>query len=312
MERILNALVLTPEQRAAFEAAAPGCEQLFMKDADITAGDLARVTVVLGNPSVAAVQAGGGSIRWMHTRSAGADQYMPAGVLPEGAILSSSVGAYGTSVSEHMFAMLLSIMKRLPAYRDQQHQELWQRAGTARTLHGATVLIGGAGDIGSSFAVLCKAMGARTIGIRRNVNKPAEGIDEMAGMDDLDRLLPEADVVALVFPRSPETDGLMNYDRIKLMKPDAILLNAGRGTAIDCEALARALEEGHLFGAGLDVTEPEPLPAGHPLWQQPRALITPHVAGGNSLAITADKIAAIALDNLKRYLAGDPVKNRLK
>ena len=137
MERILNALVLTPEQRAAFEAAAPGCEQLFMKDADITAGDLAGVTVVLGNPSVAAVQAGGGSIRWMHTRSAGADQYMPAGVLPEGAILSSSVGAYGTSVSEHMFAMLLSIMKRLPAYRDQQHQELWQRAGTARTLHGA-------------------------------------------------------------------------------------------------------------------------------------------------------------------------------
>ena len=96
------------------------------------------------------------------------------------------------------------------------------------------------------------------------------------------------------------------------MKPDAILLYAGRGTAIDCEALARALEEGHLFGAGLDVTEPEPLPAGHPLWQQPRALITPHVAGGNSLAITADKIAAIALDNLKRYLAGDPVKNRLK
>lgn len=104
----------------------------------------------------------------------------------------------------------------------------------------------------------------------------------------------------------------MSYERIKRMKPDAILINAGRGTAVDCEALARALSEGHLFGAALDVTDPEPLPAGHPLWKEKRVLITPHVAGGNSLEITAVKIAEIALENLRLYLDGQPVKNRLK
>ena len=101
--------------------------------------------MLLGNPSVAAVREGGTSLRWMHTRSAGADQYMPEGVLPAGAVLSSSVGAYGISVSEHMFAMLMALMKRLPDYRDNQNAEIWKRTGTAKTLRGAKVLIGGAG-----------------------------------------------------------------------------------------------------------------------------------------------------------------------
>lgn len=311
MEKIINALVLTPEQRQQFLDAAPGVPQLFLRDAAITPADLEGATVMLGNPAVDVVQRGGHSLRWLHTRSAGADQYLAPGVLPQGAVLSSSVGAYGISVSEHLFAMLLSIMKRLPEYRDNQAQAVWQRVGTARTLHGARVLIGGAGDIGSSLAVLCKAMGAETVGIRRNAQKPAPGIDRMYTMADLDRLLPECDVVALVFPRSPETDGLMSYERICRMKPDAILLNGGRGTAVDCDALARALAEGRLYGAGLDVTDPEPLPAHHPLWREPRAVITPHVAGGNSLEITATKIAGIALDNLTRYLAGQPVQGRL-
>ena len=312
METILNALVLTPEQRQQFLDAAPGVPQRFLRDADITPADLKGVTVMLGNPPVEAVRQGGQSLRWLHTRSAGADQYQAPGVLPEGAMLSSSVGAYGVSVSEHLFAMLLAILKRLPQYRDNQREERWQRVGTARTLHGAKVLIGGAGDIGSSLAVLCKAMGAETLGIRRNAGKPAPGIDRMYTLADLDRLLPECDVVALVFPRSPETDGLMNEERLRRMKPDAVLLNGGRGPAVDCDALARVLAEGRLYGAGLDVTEPEPLPAGHPLWSEPRAVITPHVAGGNSLAITADKIAGIALENLTRYLAGEQPANRLK
>ncbi len=312
MEKILNALVLTPEQRQQFLDAAPGAEQLFVRDATITPEDLAGVTVMLGNPSVEALRQGGQSLRWMHTRSAGADQYLENGVLSEQTRLSSSVGAYGLSVSEHLFAMLLAIMKRLPQYRDNQAKALWQRVGTARTLQGAQVLVGGAGDIGSSFALLCKAMGAKTLGIRRNIHQPVPGIDSLHTLAELDDLLPQCDVVALVFPRSQETDNLMTYERILRMKPDAILLNGGRGTAVDCAGLAQAMAEGHLYGAGLDVTEPEPLPAGHPLWKEPRVLITPHVAGGNSLDITAVKIADIALENLKHYLAGEPLNNLLK
>lgn len=134
MEKIINALVLSPEQKEAFLAAAPGVEQVFLRDSDITAADLEGATVLLGNPSVAAVREGGTSLRWMHTLSAGADQYMPEGVLPAGAVLSSSVGAYGISVSEHMFAMLMALMKRLPDYRDNQNAEIWKRTGTAKTL----------------------------------------------------------------------------------------------------------------------------------------------------------------------------------
>ena len=244
------------------------------------------------------------SLRWLQTWSAGMDQYQRPGVLPEGVRLTSASGAYGHSVSEHMFAMLLSAMKRLPGYRDLQHEECWTDLGQVKSLAGARVLCVGTGDLGSSFARLCKALGAHTIGIRRDVSKAAEGVDEMYSIAELDRLLPQADVVALNLPHAEDTVHIMDRRRMLLMKEDAILLNAGRGTAVDCGALAQVLEEGHLWAACLDVTDPEPLPAGHPLWRQERAMITPHAAGGNHLPDTAGRIAASALKNLNQFLAG--------
>ena len=104
---------------------------------------------------------------------------------------------------------------------------------------------------------------------------------------------------------------MIHRSRLLRMKPDAILLNGGRGTAVDCAALAEVLEAGHLWGACLDVTDPEPLPADHPLWRQERAVLTPHTAGDDHLSVTADRIAEIALDNLARYLAGRPLRNRV-
>ena len=133
----------------------------------------------------------------------------------------------------------------------------------------------------------------------------------MYGFSELDELLPRADVVALTLPQSPETAGLFGRERLLRLKEDAILLNGGRGSVVDCAALAEVLESGRLWGAGLDVTDPEPLPPEHPLWRQPRALITPHAAGGDHLPDTARRIAAIALDNLGRYLRGDPLRNRV-
>ena len=117
--------------------------------------------------------------------------------------------------------------------------------------------------------------------------------------------------MALTLPQAPETAGLFGRARLLRMKEDAILLNGGRGSVVDCAALAEVLEAGHLWGAGLDVTDPEPLPPDHPLWAQPRALITPHAAGGNHLADTERRVAAIALDNLGRYLRGEPLRNRV-
>ena len=311
MDVILNLLTLTKEEQAAFLAAAPETPQKFAADVPLTAEDWASATVVLGNPPAAALK-GSPRLKWLQTRSAGVDAYTAPGLLPEGAVLTSASGAYGHSVSEHMLAMLLALMKRLPAYRDQQSRACWKDLGPARTLSGSRVLVVGTGDLGSSFAVLCKALGATTAGVRRDPSKPAAGLDLMYGFEHLDALLPSADVVALMLPRSPETDGLFDRERLLRMKEDAILLNGGRGSVVDCAALARVLAESRLWGAGLDVTDPEPLPPDHPLWAQPRALITPHTAGGDHLADTPRRVAAIALDNLGRYLRGEPLRNRAR
>ena len=309
MELILNLLTLKENQREAFLRAAEGWEQVFapngvMEDGGAVPSELyRRARVILGNPAVKELAACE-NLRLLQTRSAGTDQYQRSGVLPEGVTLLNASGAYGHSVSEHMFAMLLSLMKRLPAYRDRQRSGVWSDLGPVKTLDGALVLCVGTGDLGSSFARLCKALGARTAGIRRDAARPAGGIDEMYPMDRLDTLLPWADVVALMLPHTADTVHLMDRRRLLLMKEDAILVNAGRGSAVDCEALAEVLENGRLWGACLDVTDPEPLPAGHPLWTQERAVLTPHTAGGDHLADTADRIAAIALEHLTAFLNG--------
>ena len=307
MELILNLLALKEKQRDDFLRAAEGYEQIFapggaLEDGRPVSPELyRRAFAILGNPPVKELAACE-NLRLLQTRSAGTDQYQRPGVLPEGVTLLSASGAYGHCVSEHMFAMLLSLMKRLPSYRDRQRVGIWSDLGPVKTLAGARVLCVGTGDLGSSFARLCKALGAGTAGIRRDAAKPAEGIDGMYPMDRLDDLLPHADVVALMLPHAADTARLMDRRRLLLMKKDAILLNGGRGTAVDCEALAEVLEGGHLWGACLDVTDPEPLPADHPLWKQERAVLTPHTAGGDHLADTADRIAAIALEHLTAFL----------
>lgn len=317
METILNLLVLTPEEREAFQAAAPGLSQRFAPGGrplpgqpELTEADYAQATVILGNPPAARLGEGC-ALRWLHTRSAGVDAYTVPGVLPQGARLSCSTGAYGHSVSEHLFAMLLALMKHLPEYRDQQNRCQWRDLGQARTLAGAQVLVVGAGDLGVSFARLCSAFGAEITGIRRDTATPVAGISSLHTLEALDQLLPTADVVCLTLPHSPQTVRLFDRERLLRMKPDAILLNGGRGSVLDCQALAEVLAEGHLWGAGLDVTDPEPLPPEHPLWRQPRAFITPHAAGGDHLPDTARAIARIALNALTCYVNGQPLPNQI-
>ena len=189
MDKILNLLSLTPAEKEAFLAAAPGVSQRFAAAGDLDAADYAGAEVILGNPPPAALK-GAAGLRWLHTRSAGVDAYTAPGVLPEGVLLTCSTGAYGHSVSEHLFAMLLALMKRLPQYRDQQMQARWQDLGRARTLLDAQVLVVGTGDLGASFARLCLALGAHTAGVRRDPARPADGIQRMYGFSELDELLP--------------------------------------------------------------------------------------------------------------------------
>ena len=251
-------------------------------------------------------------LKWFQTMWAGSDEYEGEGILPPGIMLTSSSGSNSQSVAEHMLACLLALCRRLPIYRDSQRAHLWKDEGKMKTISGGTVLVVGAGHLGSAFAGLCRGLGARTVGLKRTVRGPVEGFDQVYPMDQLDELLPQADVVVLVLPHSPQTAGLMDGRRLRLMKEDAILISAGRGTVLDQDALVQVMGEGKLWGAALDVTVPEPLPADSPLWDIPNLLLTPHVAGGMRLEITRKNCIQMAQDNLRRYLAGEPLVNRVR
>ena len=308
-EYILNLLPLHEGEREEFEAIAPQAVHACARRSTATPEQLAAATVILGWPRPKDLQKAV-SLKWFQTMWAGVDEYV--GWVPEGVLFTSSSGSNSRSVAEHMLASLLAVCRGLPVYRDNQRTHIWKDEGAARTLLGAEVLVAGAGNVGSVFAGLCRGLGARTVGLKRRVNGPVEGFDQVYPMERMDELLPRADVVALVLPHSPATVGLMNRKRIGRMKDDAILLSAGRGSVLDQEALAEAMEAGKLWGAALDVTEPEPLPPDSPLWDVPRLLLTPHVAGGMRLEITRRRCVEMAQENLRRYLAGEKLENVVK
>lgn len=318
MDTILNFLRLTEAERETFRAAASDAQHLFRPVADQTKDartaspeEMAQATIIIGCPPASSLK-DCPNLRWLQTWSAGVAPYLAPGVLPEGCMLTSAVGCYGPAVSEHMMACALSLMKKLPLYRDNQNKGCWTDEGIVKSFDGATVLLLGTGDIGSHFARLAQALGAHTIGLNRHPEKPVTGMDQLHPLSEIDQWLPQADVVAMSLPETPETIHLMNAQRLALMKPNAILVNAGRGSGVDCLALAEVLKAGKLWGAALDVTEPEPLPEGHPLWACSNLLLTPHSAGGDKLDATIRRIATLSLENLKRYLAGEELKNRMR
>ena len=308
-ETILNLLPLHEGEREEFEAIAPDAAHVYARSSTVTPEQLAAATVIFGWPRAESMKQAV-SLKWFQTMWAGTEEY--ADFLPEGILFTSSSGSNSRSVAEHMLTGLMAVCRRLPAYLDSQRSHVWKDEGPMKTILGGTVLVAGAGHVGSDFAKLCQGLGAKTIGLKRTVSGPAEGFDQVQAMDQLDALLPQADVVALVLPHSPQTAGLMDARRIALMKDDAVLISAGRGSVLDQEALAAAMRGGKLWGAALDVATPEPLPSESPLWDVPNLLLTPHVAGGMRLEITRRRCVEMAQENLRRYLAGEALVNLVK
>ena len=308
-EYMLNLLPLKEGEKEEFEAIAPGATHVYARSSTVTPEQLAAATVIFGWPRAETMK-DAVSLKWFQTMWAGTEEY--DGALPEGILFTSSSGSNSRSVAEHMLTGLMAVCRRLPVYLDSQRAHVWKDEGAMKTILGGTVLVVGAGNVGSTFAGLCQGLGARTIGLKRKVAGPLEGFDQVRAMDELDQLLPQADVVALTLPHSPQTAGLMNESRIALMKDDAVLISAGRGSVLDQDALVKAMTAGKLWGAVLDVTDPEPLPAESPLWDVPNLLLTPHVAGGMRLEITRRKCVEMAQENLRRYLAGEKLDNLVK
>ena len=308
MKTVLVLLPVEQRHKELLEKAAPGWEFLYTPAKEVAGGQLARANVIIGNlPAYRLPQCQ--SLEWMQLNSAGAEAYCKPGVLDSRVVLTSSTGAYGLAISEHMIGVTLMMMKNLALYRDHQRECLWQDEGKVTSIWGSTFLILGVGDIGGEFARRVRLLGGKAIGVRRTPGACPDWLDGLYTMDWLDSLLPQADVVALCLPSTPQTAGIMDRRRLGLMKPSAYLINVGRGTAVDTEALLQALENGRLAGAALDVVEPEPLPPDHPLWACPRAVITPHAAGKFNLPETFERIVRISAENLAAYHQGRPLRN---
>jgi phosphoglycerate dehydrogenase-like enzyme len=258
-------------------------------------------------------------VKVVQSMMAGVDWIVPW--LPEGVVLCDGRGIHDISASEWVLTAILASLKRFPFYRDMQKMEQWKGQASVKDgylnesgvqvgqyqvlgedLAGKTVLIVGYGSIGAAIEARLAPFGVKILRVARS----AKGEPEVHAVGELRRLLPSADVVVVIVPLTDETEGLIGADEIGLMKPGCLLVNAARGSVVVTEALVEALQQGRIRAA-LDVTDPEPLPAGHPLWSAPNCLITPHVGGSTPAFI--HRAFRFGADQVRRFLAGQPLEN---
>lgn len=309
MKNVNTLLVCRPvdeEQKRKLRSALPETEIIYREFQETPGEEKSRVEVILGNTPPSSLKECP-RLQWVQLASAGSDSYM--GYMPEGVVLTNATGAYGEHISEHMLGALISLRHFFPKYYDNQKSGVWRFEGVAKNLCGSTCVVLGMGDIGGCFARKMKAMGAYVIGVRRTDSRKPDYCDELYLTQELDKVLPRADVVAMALPNSPQTTGILSAERIAAMKPGAYVINVGRGTAVDQSALCDALNSGHLGGACVDVTTPEPLPADHPLWQAKNILITPHIAGGKLIGAPSELGLELFLENLKAWQNEKPLRN---
>ena len=308
-----NALVLfesDPGFRKELEGILSGYKITFNESDNtdsIDAETAGNATVIFGNPKADFLKLCT-RLKWLQLQSAGTNGFV-SGEVKETVQLTSATGCYGHAVSEHMLALTLAVMKKLHLYRDEQAACRWQNRGVVKSVQDAVVIAVGFGDLGTNYAKRMKALGAYVIGVDIIARPKPDYADELLLLEQLDEAIPRADVIALTIPGTKDTAGFFGQSKLAKMKKDAILINAGRGSAVDTEALCDALEANALGGAGLEVTDPEPLPPEHRLWKFENVLIPPHVAGGRYMPQTYQYIMKLNLENARRFVRGEALKS---
>ena len=278
-----------------------GYEPRFLNGEEVTLEDIQDCEILFGMfPPELLAQCP--NLRWMQCSFAGVDKYAKPGVFASpDVVLTNASGAYGITIAEHMICVLLMMMRRMPEYQALIAKRGWEIIGDIRSIYDSTVTIVGMGDIGSNFGRRLKAMGATVRGVRRTAQAKPDWCDQAYTMDQLEEAVKGADVVALCLPGTQNTQNVLNAAVLNAMAQDAYVINVGRGTAVDQQALYDALKSGKLAGAALDVAVPEPLPQDHFLWDAPNLILTPHVSGNMSLAKTCQLVIDIFLRNLEHW-----------
>lgn len=305
---ILVMLPVTEKHKQLLQEVSPESVFEFTKPKTIQKEQVDKATIIIGNVSPKLIE-GSQNLKWLQLNSAGTDGYLDEGVLPKGAMLTNATGAYGLAISEYMIGTLLLMMKKLDRYLVNQSQCQWKDEGTVSSIYGARILVVGMGDIGSEFAKKVHAMGASVVGVTRNQKECQPFVDKMITLNQIEEEIGQADVVVSSLPGSSSTYQIFNKGMFDKMKKGSFFVNVGRGNAVNSMDLVDALENEHLAGAALDVTDPEPLPEDHPLWKAKNVVITPHVSGFFHLPETFERVVRISVDNLRRFEAGEELQN---
>ena len=278
----------------------------------IAALDGAQAAVIPGmgkfySPEVGAAVAASKTLTWVQLISAGYDGVSASGWPPR-VQFTHPGGALSGAVAEHAMALLLAIARQIDKAARAQMEKTWKRPylAQATSITGATLAVVGFGSIGQRVAQLARGFDMTVIGVSRS-GSPVDGA-EVHPASDLLQVLPRADAVICALPLSDDTRGMFDAMAFAACKPSALFVNVGRGAVVDQDALIAALNSGALAGAGLDVTDPEPLPADHPLWDAANLLITPHYAAAGDREAPR-RIAEVLTDNLRRFRAGEPLAN---
>ena len=249
-------------------------------------------------------------LKWFCAASAGVNHF--AGLLPEGVLLSNSSGAYGVTIAEHIVMVCLEMMRRMEDYRGIVARREWRRDLPITSIHGARIVMLGTGDIGQEAARRLRAFVPASItGVNRGGRNPEGLFDRVMTVSELDGALPEADVLIMSLPETPETIGMMDARRLELLPEGAFVINVGRGSALDQRAVERMLRAGRLAGAALDVFEREPVPREDSLWECPGLILTPHIAGNMTLPWTVERIVALFLEDLENFCQGRPLRRQV-
>lgn len=301
------------EIRAEVREAAGDVEVVFHPSSEpMTAELLEGVDAILGVCRPDVLEIAGDSLVWFHNYFVGVDSCANVDTdLIANRFFTNSQRLSSPSIAEHSITMMLSLTRNFPAIMGAQQQRSWDRSlGRQMTfgeLTSKTILIAGLGGIGTEVAKRAHGLGMRVIATRNSSREGPDYVDYVGLAHELNDLATQADVVVNALPLTNETTYIFDEGFFEAVKPNSIFVSVGRGKSTDTADLIAALESGKLYGAGLDVTDPEPLPSSSPLWHMDNVIITPHIASNGGLSV--DRYKVVVLENLRRYVGGERMLN---
>lgn len=299
-----------PEQLAEYQAIAPGVEFVIVDSIEQARVEAVDAQVVLGICDEQMLSASP-ELFWIQVYSAGVERCVENPAMHKGNKLLTNGQRIGSpALAEHAIAMMMMLARGLDVYHANQLKGEWKRqTGLERSdqieLEGRTLLVVGLGGIGTQVAKRGHGLGMRVIATRNSRREGPEYVEYVGLPDELNELATRADVVINTAPLTDRTRGIFNAAFFDAMKPEAFFISVGRGGSTVTDDLVAALKSESIAGAGLDVTDPEPLPEGHPLWMMPRVIISPHTAGRSDKG--RDRLYLMVKENLRRFVNGEPM-----